>query len=288
MMRTMDVVNPYLENVKDLEALLEAVVFEGDTAVVDAKGLQHKEINDLMRELVFRGARRIRLVNVFGQRFIGTRLFFKEGIRVEVEVEGFPGNDLGAFLSGHRIVVRGNAQDGVGNTMDDGEIVVHGRAGDVVAMSMRGGRILIRDSIGYRGAIHMKGVDGKEPLLVVGGTAQDFLGEYMAGGKVVLFGLGFERHRMRYIGTGMHGGAIYIGGRVEPYQVAKEATFGEMTEDDWKFLEGVAGLYSKEFGVENPLENDFVKVVPKSKRPYGSLYVAGKGEEKGKKVKFSL
>jgi len=288
MMRTMDVVNPYIEDVRTLEELLRGVDVDGESAVVDAKGLQHKEINDLMRELVFRGVRRIKLVNVFGQRFIGTRLFFREGIRVEVEIEGFPGNDLGAFLSGHRIVVRGNAQDGVGNTMDDGEIIIHGRAGDVVAMSMRGGKILVRDSIGYRGAIHMKGLDGKEPLLVVGGTAQDFLGEYMAGGKVVILGIGVERHRMRYIGTGMHGGAIYIGGGVQPYQVAKEATFGEMNENDWKFLENVAGLYSGEFGVENVLENDFVKIVPRSRRPYGSLYVAGKGEEVEKKVKFGL
>ncbi len=287
-MRTLDVVNPYLEEVRTLEELLERVDIEGESAVIDAKGLQHKEINDLMRELVHRGVRRVRLVNVFGQRFIGTRLFFREGLRVEIEIEGFPGNDLGAFLSGHRIVVRGNAQDGVGNTMDDGEIVIHGRAGDVVAMSMRGGRVVVRDSIGYRGAIHMKGLEGKEPLLIVGGTAQDFLGEYMAGGRVVLLGIGVERHRMRYVGTGMHGGAIYVGGTILPHQVAKEATFGSMDEEDWKFLEKVGALYAREFNVDDVLEREFVKIVPRSKRPYGSLYVAGKNENQGKKINFSL
>lgn len=279
MMRA-DVVNPYFLGVRNPNELMDRVRVEGKTAWIDASSLTHKEINDLVRELVLRGARKVVLENIYGQRFIGTRLFFREGVKVELEVRGYPGNDLGAFLSGHRIVVYGNAQDGVGNTMDGGEIVVHGRASDVVAMSMRGGAILIRDSIGYRGAIHMKGIDGKEPLLVVGSTAQDFLGEYMAGGKVVLFGLGVERHRMRYVGTGMHGGAIYIRGRVSPYQVAKEAMVAEVDEKDLEFIEEVAERYSSEFGVSKSelMEGDFVKVIPKSKRPYGSLYVAGRSD----------
>ncbi len=48
-----------------------------------------------------------------------------------------PDKDVRAFPDGHRIIVYGNAQDGVGNTMDSGEVIVHGRAGDVVAMCMR-------------------------------------------------------------------------------------------------------------------------------------------------------
>jgi glutamate synthase domain-containing protein 3 len=109
---------------------------------------------------------------------------------MDIEIFGTPGNDLGAFLYGHQIRVHGNAQDGVGNTMDAGEIVVEGRAGDVLGFSMRGGKIFVRDSVGYRTALHMKEYEDKRPVLVIGGTSQDFLGEYMAGGIVILLGLG--------------------------------------------------------------------------------------------------
>ena len=80
---------------------------------------------------------------------------------MEIDIFGTPGNDLAAFLFGHRLVVHGNAQDGVGNTMDDGEIVIEGRAGDVLGFSMRGGTIYVRDGCGDRTALHMKEYEGK-------------------------------------------------------------------------------------------------------------------------------
>jgi len=36
------------------------------------------------------------------------------------------------------IIVHGNAEDAVGNTMNSGKMVVHGMAGDVIGYSMRG------------------------------------------------------------------------------------------------------------------------------------------------------
>ncbi|AFK21963.1 hypothetical protein [Pyrococcus sp. ST04] len=268
------IVNPYLERVRKLDDLSSYILkFESGVAEINARDLTHKEVNDLIRECVIRGAKKIILRNVFGQRFIGTRLALN-GIKVEIEIHGIPGNDLGAFLAGHRIVVYGNAQDGVGNTMDSGEIIVHGRAGDVVAMSMRGGEIYIRDGVGYRAAIHMKGYMERNPILVIGQSAQDFLGEYMAGGRVVVFGIGIKRHRARYIGTGMHGGRILIRGTVEEHQLAKEATFSQLTEEDWKLIEKSAEKFCNYFGCEKDeiIEGDWKVVAPKSKRPYGALY----------------
>ncbi|OYV07904.1 MAG: Glutamate synthase, alpha subunit domain protein, partial [Methanosaeta sp. ASP1-2] len=135
------------------------------------------------------------------------------------------GNDLAAFLFGHKITVYGNAQDGVGNTMDAGEIVVKGRAGDVLGFSMRGGEIYVRESCGYRTALHLKEYEDKRPVLVVGGTSQDFLGEYMAGGIVILLDLRGQGYNAHFIGTGMHGGAIYLRGTVEPDQVVPTGRF---------------------------------------------------------------
>jgi glutamate synthase domain-containing protein 3 len=175
--------------------------------VIDAADLSYSELNRSLSQAVLAGQRNVEVRNVHGQRYIGTNLAGPACLEVFVT----PGNDLGAFMDGPTIVIRGNAQDGCGNTMNDGQIVVHGRAGDITGLSARGGKIFIRDSVGYRVGIHMKEYEGKRPCLVVGGTAQDFLGEYMAGGVLVVLGLELqegEPHRARFIGTGMHGGVI--------------------------------------------------------------------------------
>ncbi len=264
----------FLEGVRKLEELLENVKIRDGEAEIDASSLTHKELNDLMRYCAMRGAKKIVLRNVYGQRYIGTRLYFPNPTKLEITIYGYPGNDLGAFLNGHRIIVHGNAQDGVGNTMDDGEIIVHGRAGDVVAMSMRGGRIMIRDNVGYRAAIHMKEYKEKIPVLIIGGTAQDFLCEYMAGGRVILLGLKSERHAAKYIGTGMHGGVIYIRGKVESWQLGKEVGVVEMSNEDWKFLEKQVGEFCDTFGFDKDevLGGKFIKLIPVTVRPYGRVY----------------
>ena len=158
-------------------------------AEIDASDLQTRELNDRLREMLLSGVGKVKIRNVCGQRYIGTRLYTPQRLMMEIEIFGTPGNDLAAFLYGHKITVHGNAQDGVGNTMDAGEIVVKGRAGDVLGFSMRGGEIYVREGCGYRTALHMKEYEDKRPVLVVGGTSQDFLGEYMAGGIVILLDL---------------------------------------------------------------------------------------------------
>jgi len=253
---------------------------------IDAYDIRYKELNSLLKEQMMSGADKIILRNVSGQKFIGTRLYVPEAEnkkKLDIEIFGTPGNDLGAFLHGHRIIVHANAQDGIGNTMEYGEIVVHGRAGDVVGMAMRGGKVFVRDSVGYRAAMHMKEYQDKMPVLVVGGTAQDFLGEYMAGGVVILLGLDEEglahpRHGANFIGTGMHGGAIYLRGKVEPHQLGKEVGIQELDEKDRevleKYVEEFVDLFGNELevGAEEILMSEFVKLAPVSKRPYGTLY----------------
>src|SRR4030042_2202618 len=106
---------------------------------LDALGLTHKELNAKLRQMVDQGYDKIKLSNVYGQRYIGTDL----DKPVEIEIKGTPGNDLGAFMAGPKNIARGNAQDGCGNTMDSGEIIVHGRAGDILGLSARGGEGLL-------------------------------------------------------------------------------------------------------------------------------------------------
>ncbi len=244
-----------------------------EQTVIDTTGVYYRDLNARLREEVAGGTRNIRLDHVCGQRYIGTDL----NAPVNIEIHGTPGNDLGMFMKGPAITVYGNAQDGCGNTMDEGRIVVHGHAGDTAGLAARGGTIIVRDGVGYRAGIHMKEYKGKLPVIVIGDTAQDFCGEYMAGGVMILLGLGLgknQKHRMKYLGTGMHGGVIYLRGDVEEYQLGKEVGIAIPDEKDYDVLIKYVGEYAGCFGgdPEEILAGKFIKLYPKSLRPYGRLY----------------
>jgi glutamate synthase domain-containing protein 3 len=240
---------------------------------IDASGVYYRDLNARLREIMQDSTQKIELTNVCGQRYIGTDL----NKAVDIDIHGTPGNDLGAFMNGPKIVVYGNAQDGCGNTMNEGEIVVHGHAGDITGLSARGGKIFIRDSVGYRAGIHMKEYKEKKPTLVIGGTAQDFLGEYMAGGVLVILGMNLktgEKHKARFVGTGMHGGVIYLRGEIEDYQLGKEVGIAELDENDHKVLQQLVGEFCAHFGCDSDsiLNQKFIKLFPRYLRPYGRLY----------------
>ncbi|MBI2866712.1 MAG: hypothetical protein HYX97_00080, partial [Chloroflexi bacterium] len=150
-------------------------------------------------------------------------------------------------------------------------------AGDITGLSARGGRIFVRDDVGYRTGIHLKQYGDQRPALVVGGTAQDFLGEYMAGGILVVLGLTLKRgetHRARFIGTGMHGGAIFLRGKVEEFQLGKEVGVAQPDENDRKLLHELVGEFCSHFSIDpkEVLAQPFLKLYPRYLRPYGPLY----------------
>ena len=240
---------------------------------IDAIGLSHRKMNERLREAVAAGAGYIEIRNVCGQRYIGTDL----NKPVKIDIYGTPGGDLGSFMKGPLITVYGNAQDGCGNTMDEGEIIVHGHAGDITGMAARGGKIFIREEVGYRTGIHMKFYEEKQPIIVIGGTAQDFLGEYMAGGVLVVLGLNLsvdDYHKANFIGTGMHGGAIYLRGKVHDYQLGKEVGIAQLDESDLLVLGPLVEEYASHFGhsASDIMQGDFIRLYPKWLRPYGKLY----------------
>lgn len=252
-------------------AVVEALADEPVT--VDATGMHYRDLNARLRELALAGAREIVLTNVNGQRYLGTNL----QRQVRLDVHGVPGQDLGAFMDGPTIVVHGNAQDGCGDTMNAGTIVIHGSAGDILGLAMRGGKIFVRGNVGYRVGIHMKEYEAIRPVIVIGGTAQHFLGEYMAGGILIVLGTGLrpgQPHPSRHVGTGMHGGVIYLRGTVDPGFLGKEVGAVPLEEEDRLVLEANVGEYAAHMGLEaGPLlEGEFTKLVPLTKRPYGRLY----------------
>ena len=246
---------------------------KGQVVKIDASGLFYRQLNAHLKELVANNVSKVELRNVYGQRYIGTDL----NKPVDIEIFGVPGNDLGAFMNGPKITVYGNAQDGCGNTMNDGKIIVHGHAGDIIGLSARGGKIFVRDGVGYRAGIHMKEYRDKKPVLVIGGSAQDFLGEYMAGGILILLGLNLakgEHLKANFIGTGMHGGVIYLKGSVKDYQLGREVGVTELEEKDHQILREFVGEFASHFDydAEEILKHKFTKLFPRWLRPYGRLY----------------
>jgi glutamate synthase domain-containing protein 3 len=243
------------------------------TVRIDAKGMHYTPLNQKIRAAVADGAEEIILDNVLGQRFIG------DGLRgnVRVIINGVPGGDLGMFMSGPTCIVNGNAEHAPGNTMDSGMLVIHGSAGDAVAHSMRGGKVFIKGNIGYRGGIHMKqyGVESR-PVLVVGGTAHSFLGEYMAGGLVLVLGIGKDKAMTdRGIGSGIHGGEIIIRGEVDDYLLGIGAKKFEFTESDLERIAPIIKSFCEQFGYDPAkfLNTSYTKIGPASSRPFASKYV---------------
>ena len=149
-----------------------------------------------------------------------------------LEIHGTPGNDLACYMDGGSIEVFGNAQDQVGNTMNGGEVVIHGRCGD----------------------------------------AGSFLGEYQAGGIIVLMG-----HAGAYLATGMHGGVIYLAHPLAQQDVRAGLVQEPVDADDLAVLAPLLDEYARLFDGERALPSippeAFSRLRPESSRPYGSAYV---------------
>ncbi len=249
---------------------------------LDARGVYYKDLNGEIRTLALQGARRFEVDNVFGQRYFGTNLWGIEGRdKIKIRVNGTPGSDLGAFMDGPTVEVFGNAQDATGNTMNCGRIIIHGSAGDVLGYGMRGGEIYVRGNVGYRVGIHMKEYMDKVPTVVIGGTMQDFFGEYMAGGRIIVLNKFFEDNppirQSYFIGTGMHGGNIFVRGDVHANQLGAEVGIAEPTDEEWKKIEKYVANFCKFFKMEAEQvkllkREKFWRLYAKSKRPYGRLY----------------
>jgi glutamate synthase domain-containing protein 3 len=253
---------------------------------IDAADLHYRELNQQVRQAVAAGERSFELVNVNGQRYIA------DGLQgpITFAIHGVPGNDLGAFMDGPVVTVHGNAQDAVANTMNAGRIVVHGHAGDVLGYGMRGGQLLVRGNVGYRVGIHMKaylggggaalGPGDRLPVLVAGGVAGDFLGEYMAGGALIVLGLD-RRPGDPLVGdwcaTGMHGGVVYLRGEVDPARVATRfVAIRPADKSDKALIRPYIEAFTSAFGLNAAelLDHDFLRIAPISHRPYGAKYAA--------------
>ena len=152
--------------------------------IISANSKHYQNLNEDLRK-AYAKHKKVTIKDVNGQRYIGCGL---KG-DYNLDIFGTPGNDLAAYMDGPVVRVSGNVQDAAGNTMGSGEITVCGSAGDAPGYAMRGGTMYIKSNVGYRCGIHMKEYKNSRPAIVIGGCAGSFLGEYMAGGIIIILGL---------------------------------------------------------------------------------------------------
>ena len=236
---------------------------------IQAKGLDYRALNEAIRT----AGPSCRITGCLGQRFIGAGM---SGRRVEID--GIPGNALGAYLGGGSLTVNGNAQDAVGDTMNGGSIVVRGSVGDTAGYAMRGGAIYVRGDAGYRAGVHMKAYGDKLPVMVIGGRTGSFLGEYQAGGIIVVLGLHTSRRPIvgNFPCTGMHGGKVFLRSACEDVIFPSQVTARPATPEDLEEIRPELEEFGRLFG-ENPeelLDAPFTVVTPDSSTPYRQMYVA--------------
>lgn len=236
---------------------------------IDARGLDYSSINSRLR----RGDDECKISGCCGQRFIAAGMADKS-----VTIGGVAGNALGAYLNGASLTVLGNAQDAAGDTMNDGEIIIHGNIGDAAGYAMRGGRIFVRGNAGYRAGIHMKAYKEKVPVMVIGGSAGSFLGEYQAGGVIVVLGL--QTADKNIVGnfpcTGMHGGKMYLrcdGSNIKfPPQVTARAADSVELDEIREYARQYCLLFDCDLDIV--MNYPFTVITPDSKNPYRQMYVA--------------
>ena len=237
-------------------------------AVIDARGMGFEELGQRLRategDVVIDGC--------LGQRFIAA------GMRERtVEIHGTPGNALGAYLDGAHVEVFGNAQDAVGDTMNAGTIVVRGNTGDTAGYAMRGGSIYVAGNAGYRAGIHMKQYQDRVPTLVIGGRAGSFLGEYQAGGLIIVLGLGNDGPIVgNFPCTGMHGGQLVLRSNCSGIRFPSQVTVRPASPEDMVSIARHVETFCSLFGYasDDVLDGPFSVVTPDSSNPYTQMYVA--------------
>ncbi len=214
----------------------------------------------------------ITLNGCIGQRYIATG----ESGR-KIIVNGTPGNALGAYLNGGEVYVHGNGQDAVGDTMNSGKIIIYGNAGDATGYAMRGGKIYVKGNTGYRAGIHMKAFMQSRPVIVIGGRAGSFLGEYQAGGVIVVLGKNNDGLPIvhNFCGTGMHGGVMYLRCDKLPHKLPVQvhtATKRGYEVEELKDILADYCSYFPEYNLKELLADNYFVLTPNTQNPYKQMY----------------
>ena len=141
--------------------------------------------------------------------------------------------------------------------------------------AMRGGSIYVQGDSGYRTGIHMKEYMEKRPVIVVGGSAGSFLGEYLAGGLIIVLGLGSDTFPAGgFTGTGMHGGEIWLRSDALPPVLPEQVCVTRVEADGISGIMPYLSDFSQLFDVpmSELTAKGFWRLTPNAKSPYKRLY----------------
>ncbi|BFI76280.1 glutamate synthase [Sulfurisphaera ohwakuensis] len=199
----------------ELKSFSPPPIFAPKVYDIDARNVGYKELNELIAHEVKRGKREVTVANVMGHRYIGIN-FKRFGVsNIRVNLYGVVGNAMANLNEDNYFYVYGNVADDCCDTMHGGKVVIYGDARDVLAQTFQNGKIFVKGNAGNRVGIQMREYKDRRPYLVIGGMVDDYLGEYMAGGVIVVLGTTVNHEPVgNFVGSGMVGGRIYIRGKV--------------------------------------------------------------------------
>jgi len=249
----------YGRDLEEIKTFSPPPVFEPEGGFdIDARYMGYRDLNrEIARLASYKKV--VRVANVMGHRYIGISLPRLGISGVRIELYGVAGNCLANLNDSNYFYVYGNAADDCGDTMHGGKVVITGDARDVLGQTLQGGKIFVGGNAGNRVGVQMREYRDRRPYLVVGGRVDNYLGEYMAGGVIVVLNRwNLPESVGYYVGSGMVGGRIYIRGKVPPSRVGLQPPKAEMV----RFLRAMAmkGLIDVD-SLEDLLGLDYVELI---------------------------
>lgn len=122
----------------------------------------------------------------------------------------------------------------------------------------------------------MKSYKDKVPAIVIGGRCGSFLGEYLAGGYIVVLGLGCgaEAPVGDFCGTGMYGGKIYLRSETLPADLPGQVNAHGASKEELAEIEPLIAGYCERFGgnADEIKKKKFYVLTPNTRNPYRQLY----------------
>jgi len=219
---------------------------ESAGVTIDCKGLAFHEVNSKIRDAVERG---LKVTLLDTEDLYGIAEGLTSG---QVTIKSNTGDYIGLLNSGAKIVVEGDAGHFAGDNSCQGEITVKGNAGYGAGMYSYGGTLVIYGDAGDAAGQLLKG-----GVLIVAGNVGDLVGLYMVGGELVIVG-----DAGRELGDYLIRGAIYLKGECK--SLGHNTRYDKLLGEDFSRLNHLLEKY----GIE-ARANEFKKIVPLSKKPFG-------------------
>lgn len=123
----------------------------------------------------------------------------------------------------------------------------------------------------------MKAYQENQPVIVIGGCAGAFAGEYMAGGTIVVLGLNGRKPLVGcFCRTGMYAGAIYLRGEYPARNIATNIKTSLMTQEDLEAISPALHNFCDNFkySMAELLAEPFTKLTVINPRPFHHIYTS--------------